>query len=106
MTAEDTSEPVEPNRDKVLRFRVTGKEKNEIEAKAKEAGYTKTSDYLREVGRGAEIKQRLTPELRKQLVGIGNNLNQIARRANSNTAYVTDEKTIHEVVAFLKSHLA
>ena len=77
-----------------------------IEANAAAAGYKKTSDYLRTLGLRGEVKQVLPPELRRQLVGIGTNLNQIARRIQSNTSYGTDEATLKQALAIIRGYLS
>ncbi|TVT36775.1 plasmid mobilization relaxosome protein MobC [Hymenobacter setariae] len=105
MNEEATPEPTETNRDEVLRFRVTANEKRAIEAKSKAAGFKKTSDYLRTIGIGGEVKEAIPAELRRQLVGIGTNLNQIARRIQSSTLYATDEKSLHQLVATIRQYL-
>lgn len=105
MTDDTTPNPVEPNRDKVLRFRVTEDEKHAIEAKSKAAGFKKTSDYLRTLGLQGEVEEVIPAELRRQLVGIGTNLNQIARRIQSSTLYATDEKTLQQLVATIRQYL-
>jgi hypothetical protein len=57
----------------------------ELKAKAKQAGMTPT-EVARLAIIGCEIRQRLTPEQMdciRKLSGMGNNLNQIARKANA-----------------------
>ncbi|GHT30627.1 mobilization protein [Bacteroidia bacterium] len=56
-----------------------------LQAKAKAAGMTKT-ELARRAITGCTIHQRLTPEQMdyiRKLSGMGNNLNQIARKANA-----------------------
>lgn len=56
-----------------------------LKTKAKSAGISR-SDFVRQCIAGSEICPRLTPELNdyiRKLSGMGNNLNQIARRANT-----------------------
>ena len=56
-----------------------------LKAKANSAGMSR-SEYIRHCLTGSVIRQRLTPELNdyiRKLSGMGNNLNQIARRANA-----------------------
>lgn len=91
MTNEAKSKAAEQNRDQQIHFRVTAAEKKAIEAKAKAAGFQKVSDYLRILGMGTEVKQALPAELRRQLVGIGTDLNQIARLAQSGKAFSNHE---------------
>ena len=56
-----------------------------LKAKASFAGINR-SEFIRLCIRTASIKQRLTPELMghiRQLCGMANNVNQIARKANT-----------------------
>jgi hypothetical protein len=56
-----------------------------LKTKAKSAGINR-SDFVRQCIAGSKICPRLTPELNdyiRKLSGMGNNLNQIARRANA-----------------------
>lgn len=106
MTDDTAPNKREPNREEVLRFRVTADEKKAIEDKATAAGYKKTSDYLRTLGLQGEVKQVIPPELRRQLVGIGTNLNQIARRIQSSTLYGTDEATLKQAIEIIRGCLS
>lgn len=106
MTVENTPVQKEPNREEVVRFRVTAAEKKAIEANAAAAGYRKTSDYLRTLGLQGEVEQVLPPELRRQLVGIGTNLNQIARRIQSSSLYATDEAALNQALAIIRGYLS
>lgn len=65
-------------------FKMNPREHISLKSKAKEAGVSR-SKYLRQCIAGSIVKERLTPELNnyiRQLSGMGNNLNQIARKAN------------------------
>lgn len=56
-----------------------------LKAKARLANMT-ASEYIRRAIKNSEIKQRLSPELLgyiRQLSGMANNINQIARKANA-----------------------
>lgn len=56
-----------------------------LKSKSKSAGISR-SDFVRQCIAGSKICPRLTPELNdyiRKLSGMGNNLNQIARRANA-----------------------
>ena len=56
-----------------------------LKAKARLAGINR-SEFIRQCIRSVEVKQRLTPELMghiRQLSGMANNVNQIARTANA-----------------------
>jgi hypothetical protein len=105
MTTDTTPGPAEPNREEQMHFRVTADEKKAIAANAKAAGFKKTSDYLRTLGLKGEVKEVMPADLRRHLVGIGTNLNQIARRIQSSTLYATDEKQLHHLVATLRQYL-
>lgn len=105
MTDDNAPQPVEPTRDSVLRFRVTADEKRSIEARSKAAGFKKTSDYLRTLGLQGEVREVIPSELRRQLVGIGTNLNQIARRIQSSSLYATDEQLLHQLVTTIRKYL-
>jgi len=56
-----------------------------LKSKARLAGIT-LSEYVRSVIKKSEVKQRLSPEhlgYIRQLSGMANNINQIARKANA-----------------------
>ena len=56
-----------------------------LKSKARLAGIT-LSEYVRQVIRKSEVKQRLSPEhleYIRQLSGMANNINQFARKANA-----------------------
>ncbi len=66
------------------RVRLSTEEYYLVRAKAREAAMT-MSEYIRTMLRNSEVRQRLTPDQNKlilALVGMGNNLNQLAKRAN------------------------
>lgn len=106
MTADTAPDAKDPARDKMIPVRVTEDEKKAIEAKAGQAGYKSVSAYLRDVGQGTEIKQKLPPEIRGTLVGIGNNLNQIARIANSGKHFQSHEAQLSKALSTILSLLA
>ena len=85
--------------------RVSPAEKKDLQAKAKAAGYKKVSDYLRDVGRGIEVKESIPPELRRQLVGIGTNLNQIARLAQAGKSFTSHEAQLVQALAIIRGYL-
>jgi hypothetical protein len=56
-----------------------------LKTKVNTAGISR-SEYIRQSISGSVVRSRLTPELNghiRKLAGMGNNLNQIARRANA-----------------------
>ncbi|GAA4379852.1 plasmid mobilization protein [Hymenobacter koreensis] len=105
MTDEVKPEAAEPNRDQQIHFRVTADEKTAIEARAKAAGFRKVSDYLRVLGMGAEVKEVLPAELRRQLVGIGTNLNQIARLAQAGKTFPNHEAQLVQALSIIRGYL-
>ena len=68
-----------------LKFRVTPEERELLEQKMAQAGTTNMAAYLRKAAIDSYILKLELPEL-KELVSLlrysGNNLNQLARRAN------------------------
>lgn len=82
MEAEKPEKPDKPNRDKRIDIRVTADEKKRIVANAEAAGMD-ASEFLRELGFDKEVKAPKPADERRALVGIANNLNQVARRINS-----------------------
>ena len=72
-------------RDKTLRIRMSNTEIFLIRAKAREAG-VRVSTWIRLSAKSASITPRWSPEqmqLLRMLSGIANNLNQLAKQANS-----------------------
>lgn len=72
-------------RDQTLRIRINATELFLIKAKARDAGM-RASTWIRQSAKSAKIAPRWTPEqmeLLRMLAGMANNLNQLARQANS-----------------------
>ena len=106
MTPDPIPDPAAPNRDGQMHFRVSAAEKRAIATNARAAGYRKTSDYLRTLGLRGEVREVLPPELRRQLVGIGINLNQLTRRAQAGASYATDEAALRQALAIIRGYLS
>ena len=73
-------------------FYVNQNEDDLLKAKSKKAGINE-SEFLRSCIKGYKIKEQPTDEIRefiKQITGIANNINQIARVSNG-TKYVQDK---------------
>ncbi|GAB3879550.1 hypothetical protein GCM10028824_43110 [Hymenobacter segetis] len=85
--------------------RVSPDEKKDLQAKATAAGYKKVSTYLRDVGRGVQVKESIPPELRRKLVGIGTNLNQIARLAQAGKSFSSHEAQLVQALAIIRGYL-
>ncbi|WP_048826626.1 plasmid mobilization protein [Hymenobacter sp. DG25B] len=96
---------VEAGRTLRIDVRVSPDEKKDLQAKATAAGYKKVSAYLRDVGRGVEVKENIPPELRRQLVGIGTNLNQIARLAQAGKSFSSHEAQLVQALAIIRGYL-
>ena len=86
--------------------RVSPDEKKDLQTKAEAAGYKKVSAYLRDVGRGVEVKESIPPDLRRQLIGIGTNLNQIARLAQAGKLFSSHETQLVHALAIIRGYLA
>ena len=72
-------------------FYVDQKEDDLLKLKSKKAGLSE-SEFLRSCIKGYKIKEQPTKEIRefiKQITGIANNINQIARAVNK-TKYIRD----------------
>lgn len=86
-------------REYIIAFRVTDKEKRQIEEKA-EIKYNSVSAFARDctVNKDIIVLPGIT-EFAEQLRAIGNNLNQLTRAVNSGTATVIDLTEMREEVA-------
>ncbi|WP_221932393.1 MobC family plasmid mobilization relaxosome protein [Carboxylicivirga sp. M1479] len=68
-----------------------------LKSKAMKAGMTK-SEYIRQCINNSSVRERLSPEHQKQirqLCGMANNLNQIARKANAQGYSNARSKYLH-----------
>lgn len=80
----------------ILKVRVSASEKSEIEKKAQIAGLT-LSDFIRKAVAGSRVRQTQAERERLRLLAqVGNNLNQLARWANT---YKTDMEAVRILVA-------
>ena len=87
------------SRNKKINFWVTEEEKNMIDGHIKSLGYQNRSAFLRSVVfETTLIKTDLEPikKLASEINAIGNNVNQIARKANQENT--VDEKAIVEIL--------
>ena len=87
------------NRDLIIPFRVSTREKEELEKKAAACGWS-LSDYIRACISATHVTviegaDALTEELRR----IGNNLNQLTRHANTGFVDVVDLRETRKEVA-------
>ncbi|TDE09367.1 plasmid mobilization protein [Dyadobacter psychrotolerans] len=89
------------NRGKMIPVRVTDQEHAQIKANAVLAGLS-VSEYLRRLSTGHQVQARFEKEEKRNLQGIGTNLNQLAAYANKGFFY---EKPLLEVLEQLKKIL-
>lgn len=76
--------PIAELRDYLVSVRLNTAEYYSAKAKATQAGVT-LSEYLRLILRKSQVRQRLTPDQNRlilSLTAMGNNLNQLTKRAN------------------------
>lgn len=93
--------PMEENKVLTMRFRASAAERNQIEAKAKQAGLS-VSEYVRRVALGQAVTERLAAPLRQAVTGVANNLNQLTRYAHLQQF---DGQAINEILHILKKAL-
>jgi len=80
-----------------INMRVAATDKRTIEAKAKRAGLS-VADYMRRAALGKTIVERVPLDLRRELGAAGNNLNQLARLANSGKLPGAGIEALNELV--------
>ena len=79
-------------RSEEIKFFVTPKEKEELDARVKKSGLTR-SEFLRKASKGVVIREKPQAELTDlltELSHLGNNVNQIARKENSGYRHSTE----------------
>lgn len=81
----------------VKRFRASTDEVKKIEEKAKLAGLN-FSEYCRRATLDKPVVERVPIELRRQLGGAGNNLNQLTKLANAGKLPGVGIKSLNELV--------
>jgi len=86
------------NKDRTIPLRVTQQDYAAIKSKATLAGLT-ISEYLRKLGTGHPVQAKFDKDEKRNLQGIGTNLNQLAAYANKGFFY---QKPITEVLEELK----
>jgi hypothetical protein len=88
-------------KDKVILVRVSAAEAETIKGNAILAGLS-VSEYLRKLGTGHQVQARFDKDEKRNLQGIGTNMNQLAAYANKGFFY---EKPLLEVLEQLKKIL-
>ena len=96
-TASASEEATAAAKEERIELRVSATDKRAIAVKAKRAGLS-VADYMRRAALGKTIVERVPPELRKQLGSAGNNLNQLARLANSGKLPGAGVEALNELV--------
>ena len=91
-----------PNRNKIIKFKVSQEELDFIKQKAKISNAKNLSCYLRKMSITGNIiycSDKVFDELKRSVAGIGNNVNQIAIRTNkTGSIYYDDISEIKEKV--------
>jgi len=103
-TPTPTPEEVAPIKEERIEFRVAATDKRTIEAKAKRAGLS-VADYMRRAALGKTIVERVPLDLRRQIGAAGNNLNQLARLANSGKLPGAGIEALNELIERLLTTL-
>ena len=85
---------------KIIKIRVSESEEEAIKSKAAQAGMN-LSSYLRSVA-FAEVRERLSVEQYRVIVGVATNLNQLTRYAHGGTL---DKEQIDELIVTLRNIL-
>ena len=75
-------------RTKSIKIRVTEDELSALNALKSQAGFSMLAEYMRSVSLGLDVQRKkeypkVDPALLRQISGIGNNINQIARQINA-----------------------
>lgn len=88
----------------VKRFRATADEVKKIEEKAKKAGLN-FSEYCRQAALDKQLTEYMPAELRLEVLKLGNNLNQLARIANTGKLPGAGIAELNEIVERLLATL-
>ena len=89
-------------------LRLSAEEKERLERDARSCGLSKTA-YLRRLILGREVKARPSQEiraLRTEIHHIGNNINQIARKANAGFATKEDVRELKFLMRTIEAKMA
>jgi len=84
----------------VKRFRATPSEVARMKEKAAKAGLT-FSEYCRRAALDKPIAEVLSPEVRREIAAVGNNLNQLTHLANSGKLGEVSVGMLNEVLTRL-----
>lgn len=75
-------------RTKSIKIRVNESEFSALNNQKEKAGFSMLADYMRSVSLGLDVQRKkeypkVDPVLLRQISGIGNNINQVARQINA-----------------------
>ncbi|WP_350552556.1 MobC family plasmid mobilization relaxosome protein [Pseudoalteromonas sp. 120-MNA-CIBAN-0494] len=92
-------------RTKSIKIRVNESEFSALKSQKEKAGFSMLADYMRSVSLNLEVSvkkeyPKVDPVLQRQLSGIGNNINQIARQVNSSEIKAGDSL---QIISYLSS---
>lgn len=87
-----------------IHFRCSSEEKLKIEKYANKSG-EKLSAYVRNIAVNTKIIPKATPQMFARIKMVGDNINKIARRANSEHVISTPDILLH-VIKNLKTELS
>jgi|GEM_PF-545915 len=92
-----------------ITFRCTESEKELIFYKSEQANYFRVSDYIRKqavYGNVLKLNEEWYENVMRQISGMANNLNQIARHVNeTNTVYPSDMSDLKKILFNLGLHI-
>lgn len=97
-------------RTKSIKIRVTENEFSALNELKEKSGFSMLAEYMRSVSLNLELSAKqeypkIDPVLQRQLSGIGNNLNQIARQVNSSEFKAGDCLQIISYLASIDNNL-
>lgn len=95
----------EKKRNKSIKIRVNDSELLALNRNKENAGFSMLADYMRTVSLNLDVSPKsvypnIDPALHRLLSGIGNNVNQTARKVNSSHLKATDS---FKIICFLSS---
>lgn len=92
-------------RTKSIKIRVTEDELSALNALKSQAGFSMLAEYMRSISLNFDVSAKqeypkIDPALLRQVSGIGNNINQIARQVNASNLKPSDAA---QIISYLSS---
>jgi hypothetical protein len=84
-------------KDAHINVRISSADKKIVLAKAAKAGLS-ANEYMRRAALGKKISEKVPTELRRQIAGAANNLNQLTRLANAGKLSLESKEKLDELV--------